>query len=83
MYEARSARGQMVQLTVTPFVLVHLTVCVGMGLLIGAVVGIETHDLASRLGRGFAGGAAIGLLAALIGLVTVAGVDRTRQRPRG
>jgi hypothetical protein len=82
LHEARSARGRLLQLSMTPFFLAHLTVCVGVGLLIGGVAGIGTHDLGSQLGRGFAGGVALGICAALIGLATVAGVDRVRGRTR-
>jgi hypothetical protein len=80
LHEARSARGQMIQLSATPFVLLHLAVFVGLGVLVGAAVGIESHDLGSTLGRGFAAGVALGLCAALVGLGTVAISDRRNRR---
>ena len=82
LHEARSARGQRIQLSATPFVLIHLTVCVGFGLLVGAVVGIATHDLPSKLGHGIAAGVSVALFGALVGLGTVAICDRGRRRDK-
>lgn len=80
MLGARSARGQVIQLMATPFVLVHLAVCVVLGLIVGAVVGMESGAPMSMLGRGFAAGVTVGLVAAAAGLVVVTIADRRVRR---